>query len=236
LNNRPMFLFRSSLMIGAAILFPALASPASVSVNGTCDFNCSSTALTPGQSTGSVPYNFNVTLADGDKYNIAGTFSNSFPSGTNYGFFPTVTYVGTTPTVAADVVTVDMIQTFSDPALADPDWSGTYSENIPFILTLAGTSASGQLLIDGDSVGLLTVPASAGAGAYDLKNIALLSGITGNPLTADYQLSFTFPDLTPTGTGSGSPPASIPEPAETMLLGLGSLSLLLFKARKFSTK
>jgi hypothetical protein len=223
-------------MIGAAMLFPVLASPASVSVNGSCDFNCSSTALTPGQSTGTVPFNFNITLGDGDKYNIAGTYSNSFPSGTSYGFFPTVTYVGAAPTVAADVVTVDMIQTFSDPALANPDWSGTYSENIPFVITLAGTSASGQLLIDGDSVGLLTVPASSGPGAYDLSDSASLAGITGNPLTADYQLSFTFPDLTPTGTGSGSPPASVPEPAQTMLLGAGSLGLLFLKARKFSNK
>lgn len=221
------FLLRSALVVSASLLLPVMAQSADITVNGVCLFNClvGPGTLLPGQSI-SQSYNFDVAL-NGDLYNISGTISNHFPSSTFLGFFPTVTYVGGVLSTSTDTITLDMLQNFSDPLLVNPSWDGSYNEVIPFDLPTAGESASGQVLYNGQTVGALGPV--FGSGFYTLTNTAVLASLNGNPLTTDYKLSFTFPAGVAPGTFASSP---APEPSEAVLFGIGSLGLLLWKARK----
>jgi len=223
-----MFPIRTLLVAGAVLLSPILAHSAVIDVNGVCQFNCLAGpgTLLPGQAI-TQTYNFDVAV-NGDLFNISGSIVNKFPSSTFLGFYPTITYVGPTLSTSTDTITLDMLQNFADPLLSNPSWDGSYNEVIPFDLPVAGESASGQVLYNGQTVGVLGPV--FGSGNYYLTQVSTLSNLDGNPLDSDYKLSFTFPAGVGPGTIASSPS---PEPAEALLLGLGSLGLLLVKGRKF---
>jgi len=217
-----------------ALVVPVASFSAIIDANGTCVFPSPAACaagpdtLTPGTNIAQT-FNFNVTV-NGALFNVSGTTFNNFPSTTFLGFFPTVTYLGATPLTGTDTITLDMLQNFTDPQLVNPNWSGSYSENIPLILG-PNSSASGQALYDGQTVGQLG-PVT-GSGVYNLSQVSTLNNLDGNPLQTDYKLSFTFGPGTLPGQASSSP---TPEPAETLLLCVSGLGLVLFKSRKLSRR
>jgi hypothetical protein len=205
-------------------------------------------ALTSGGST-TGPYSFNVTAADGDIYNIAGTFSNAFLGGTTLlGFFPTVTYTGNSihgaiDAVAQDTITIDMLQDFTFPG-SGISWAGTYNETLPLNLPVAGSQASGQVLYSTVTGTGTTVDAGGtvgelgpvfGTGMYNLTGTHNISPLDGNYLASDFQFTFVFPGgtATPVGGFISSPVSLTPEPAQTIPAAMGLVGLFLFKARKF---
>jgi hypothetical protein len=215
---------------------------ASGSVPTTCGYgSCTAGALSLGaltfgnSTTGS--YNFDVTAADGDVYDVAGTFNNTFPSTTFLGFFPTVTYVGTTPAASADTITLDMFQDFVYGSDSTNSWSGPYNEKVPVDLSISGTTATGQVFYSSDvdptaqSVGLL--PTADGPGDYFLSGSATLGPLDGDLLIGDLQLTLTFPAGAPPGSSISSP---VPEPTQTIPVTIGLAGLLLFKLRKFRSR
>jgi hypothetical protein len=186
-------------------------------------------ALTVGESTNG-SYNFDITAGDGDVYDVSGTFNNTFPSTTFLGFFPTVTVVSGSA-AGTNTITLDMLQDFST-SIPSPSWSGTYNEKIPFDLA-AGTTADGQVFYSTNtdttpqSVGLLG-PVD-GPGSFYLTASKDLSPLNGDLLISDYQLTFTFPANAAPGTSV----SSVPEPSQTIPLGIGLAGLVLFNLRKF---
>ena len=212
---------------------------ASGSVPTTCGSgNCTAGALSTGALTQGTTtnggYNFNVTAADGDLYNVSGTFNNTFLSGTFLGFFPTVTFQGTS-TVAADTITLDMLQDFTF-GTNSTSWAGTYNEQIPFALS-AGTTAEGQALYSTNldatlqSIGLLG-PVS-GPGNFSLSASKSLSPLDGNLLIGDFQYTFTFAQGAPNGTSGSSP---VPEPSQTIPMAIGLVGLLFFNFRRLRSR
>jgi len=192
-------------------------------------------ALTLGNST-TASYNFNETAPDGDVYNVSGTFANTFLSGTFLGFFPTVSLVSTTA-VGADTITLDMQQDFSAGTDAT-SWAGLYNENLPFVLSAAGTTGEGQVLYSTNldatpqSVGLLGP--GTGPGSYNFSGSATLSPLTGHLLVGDFRFTFTFPEGTLKGAASSSP---VPEPSPAIPAAIGlAACLLLFKLREIPFK
>jgi hypothetical protein len=214
---------KSNALCLTAIL--ALALPAiGISSTITAIVNPGESALTLGGSD-SGGYSFDLSLGDGDEYLVTGTFSNSFPSSTQVGFFPTVKLISGAA-ADTDTITLDMDQDFFDAAAAN--WDGVYTEHIPFILS-AGVTATGQRLISTvddpteQSVGLIT-------GGSHAKS---LSGLNGDELVTDYQLNFTFAAGTPEGSSGTSP---IPEPSQTIPVVMGLVGLVVFKLRKLGSR
>jgi hypothetical protein len=232
---------RHLILLACLLAAPALGISSTVTgieANGTCESgtctsgSLSASALTLGSST-SGSYNFDVTVGDGDVYDVAGTFYNTFPSSTFLGFFPTVTLLSTTA-VGADTITLDMLQDFFYGTDLSTSWSGTYNEKVPVDLSISGTTATGQVFYSTDvdttpqSVGLL--PTAHGPGDYYLSGSASLGPLDGDLLVSDYQLTFTFPEGAPAGSYISSP---VPEPSQTIPVAIGLAGLLLFKLRKF---
>jgi hypothetical protein len=235
------FLSRFAIL---ALALPVAGFSAAIEVNGTCYYgNCSgsnlaSSAVTLGGSDGGT-FNFDVTVGSGktaDIYDVSGSYLNSFPAGTKYGFFPTVTYIGNTSGNAAtpdalnqDTLSLDLLEDFGGNYA---NWDGKYSETIPLVLPVAGSSATGTLIEDGQDVGLLGPV--YGTTTVTLNYTTNLSGLNGSPLISDYNLNFTFPGGTATAPGGyiSSPQSLVPEPAQTIPAVMGLVGLLLFKARK----
>ncbi len=155
----PVVGFSASIGIDVTTSNGVAATPYSVAANGpstSCGYgSCTSASLTSGAigfgASNSGSYGFNITLADGDIYNVAGSFNNTFLSGTYFGFFPKVTFEGNSIhtaagyAVAPDTITLDMLQDFVY-GNNSTDWSGTYTEKIPLVMSnVPGSTASGQL-------------------------------------------------------------------------------------------
>ena len=187
-------------------------------------------ALTQGGSTAG-SYNFNATAASGDVYNVSGTFNNTFLSSTFLGFFPTVTLVSANA-AAADTIKLDMFQDFAF-GNDTTSWDGLYNEMVPFTLSVAGTTAAGQVLY---STNLDTTPQSvgplgpvSGPGSFNLFASNTLSPLDGHLLVGDFQYTFTFPEGAIEGAYISSP---VPEPSQTIPAIVGIVVLLLFSLRR----
>lgn len=231
-------LFPGLVVLALTLPLTALCDTA-ISVNNACQVSdCSAAGLANGALTigtsASGNYSFSVTLADGDIYSIAGNYNNTFPGGTFVGFFPLVTYTGNktqgnVAAVATDVLALDLLQDFTSPG-NNVVWDGTYNESIPIHLSAAGSSATGNVTYDGQSVGVLG-PVS-GPGNFTLTNSKALAGLDGNTLVSDYNITFTFNGGTSVGTSASSP---APEPVQTIPVALGLIALLAAKTRKSRT-
>jgi hypothetical protein len=201
--------------------------------------NCTAAGLAAGaltRGTGTTgAYNFDVTAADGDVYNVSGTFDNTFPSTTSLGFFPTVTLLSTTA-AGADTIKLDMLQDFAS-GNDSTSWAGAYDEKLPFALSAAGSSASGQVLY---GTNLDTTPLSDGPlgpvfgpGDYDFTVNTTLSPLDGHLLISDFQFTFTFPEGATKGSSISSP---VPEPSPTITVAIGLAALLIFSLCKIPFK
>lgn len=230
---------RYLMLLSCLLAFPALGisnTVTGIEANGTCEVGTctsgglSSGALTLGGSTSS-SYNFDVS-ADGDQFDVSGTYNNTFSSGTFLGFYPTVTLLSGT---SAATVTLDMLQDFFYGTDGTTDWSGSYNEKIPLNLS-SGTTGEGQVFYSTDldttpqSVGLLG-PVD-GPGNYYLTTSKTLNNLDGDLLISDYQLAFTFAADSAPGTSV----SSVPEPSQMIPLAMGLVGLLIFSVRKFRSR
>lgn len=216
------------LTVAAALFVPSAGFGASFTLDGTCvqGVACplpsgSGDALSLNESESGVgppsPYNV-LTLGDGDTYSIAWTYSASFNAGgTNIAFDPTVTYTGATPTTSTDVITLDMFENYFATLGIGGNWNGAYTENVALALSGAGpgSSVTGQLCYDGTCLAALT---QSGNGSSNQTNTQTLTGLTSNTLSAEFEYTFDFAP----GTGS------IPEPAQTLPVGLALLSFVCY--------
>lgn len=199
---------------------------------GTCpDPNSTSTAagISPASGTVSGTYNFGYTLTNGDQYQISAAYIASYTTGVSVIFNPTVTYIGTTPAVGVDNISLDLYQNFYD--TTGSSWNGTYCEYFPASVA-AGGSATANLSFDTNSIG--TLSASAGNSSQ-----SKCTGLTFNAaqnasayLNADYNLTFNFAAGTTKGTSESSVTTAVPEPSTMALSVLGSVSLFYFARRR----
>lgn len=217
---------KGSCVVALALAIPAFGTCAAVSVNGVCvSGNCViPDAITyQGSTSGSTS---NTITINGDLFRVDTTSSASFPSGTSFTADPTVTYLGTAPLTHSDNLTVDMYQSFFDPAAIN--WDGTYNEHFPGTIP-DHAMASAETLINGQSIGLL---GSYGPGTYLTSKSADLTGVDGDTVTYDVRLMLDFsPGLTP---GSVFTSSVTPEPAETIpvAIGLAGFGLMAYRRRK----
>jgi len=213
------------VLVSAALLSPSLSRPAAIQISGgagnpvACPVgSCASPdALTVGQAVNLTNFIFDYTFTNGDKFQIAGSYAASFPGGTSIFFNPVATYIGTSASVGNDVLTLDMFQNYSSPGAAN--WDGPYTEHIPLTLSTnagAGSTVSGQIEYDGQSVGLV---GPFGPGVYDVTPPAAnLTGLNGSLLQADVDLVYDFTAGTLNGASASS--SIVPEPAQALPLGL----------------
>jgi hypothetical protein len=208
-----------------AIAVPAIGLSDSVDLNGaTVVFN---------GSTGPTAFNQVITFADGDVFDVSGTYFASYNSnGTSILFQPTVTYIGTSPSVANDVISVDLIQQFFDPRPGT--WDGLYTESIPVnILGAVGAGSSLSSQLSYSSTGEPTEqsvngPSPLTGSSGVLSASANLSGLTGDFLIGDYELTFNLNAGSAPNSGI-STDAAVPEPSE-MLPAILSLAGVLYAA------
>ena len=211
---------------------PFTAQSAAVSVDGTCvsASSCSSpTAISFGQTiTGTIPYT--LTLVDGDKYGISVTYSAAYGNaGSQIIVDPTVTYIGSAPSVATDVISLNFYQSIFDDTPGTFD--GTYSETIPIVVP-ANVEVFGQLFVDGQGLPLLGPFTN---GTFDPNATQALTGLTGDVLAYQYNFTYQFAAGVINGTSTSSPSATLtPEPAQTIpaAIGLGGFALAAFRRRK----
>jgi hypothetical protein len=210
------------LILGLSLCAPFTARSASIAVDGTCELGCSFAApLSDGQST-SGTFDFDYTFLDGDTYDVAGSYSASYSTlnGSTISVNPIVTYEGADPSVGADMIDFQLTQDYFDASCCT--WAGTYSETVPLTLAATagpGSTISGQVLYDGQSVGLV---GPFGPGAYSFSESANLDfgALDSDPtLLADFELKANFGAGTLPGT-SGSANAA-PEPPTGVPFGLG---------------
>lgn len=214
------------------VMLPVLGSSAAIQVNAVCEVGtCSSPdSIGAGQSS-SGAYSLNLTLADGDQYSVAGTYSNRYPP-QELGFFPVVTYTGNnggvlTPSVQTDVLSLAMFQNFYDPT--GSSWDGQYCESIPFnIAPMAG--ATGNVYFDGNGIGLITA-ASGSSSQSVCSNLTFTAAQNASAtMITETLLDFTFLQGSLAGASSLSPS---PEPGAMIPVGFSVLALLgIFGARK----
>jgi hypothetical protein len=220
------------LILGFTLCVPFAAKPAAILVNNTCEGTCSPGALSNGNST-SGGFNFDYTFSDGDVYDVSGSYSASYSNvtGSTIVVDPTFTYVGAAPSVGNDTLEFDLYQFYSDANCCT--WAGTYSETVPLALSSAtgpGSTISGQLLFDGQSVGLA---GPFGPGNYLVSESADLDfgPKDSSPfLLADF--AFTAQFDTGTTPGAGASGAPTPEPAMDLTCGLGLILFVCIARRR----
>jgi hypothetical protein len=193
----------------------------SSSTAGTCTPITSAGALTNGTSNpGS--FNYSIVLADGDKYNFSGVYTGSYSESNGAVLYNSLslTYVGTAPSVATDTIVVDLSEAVYD--TTGTSYDGVYTETSPLCGTAAGSSVSGQYIVNGGANGVLPVLGPhIGAGCGSYAGSASLVGTTNPLLLMDWEYTFT----TNVGTVSNASLGSTPEPAETVPAALALASL-----------
>jgi MYXO-CTERM domain-containing protein len=192
--------------------YTATITPQSVAYGG----SVSSTLTSNGVTASGSGDTFNISVPYNAYYNSDGTFIN---------FYPVVTAAATT--TAVDTIIIDYTQTFT---ASDPSnyFYGTYGETIPYVLG-SGVMASGFLEVG--STDLPTVSFN-GPGSYTgMHSQVISSGLSAGSVTEEYEITFTFADLTPSGTGGSSP---APEPAQMIpaALALAGFGLVALRRRK----
>lgn len=212
------------LMLSALLLVaPVLALASSITVNGTCEAGtCPPTdTLAPGGSVPFTLFGFDV-VVNGDTYLVSGNYkaANTTDSGgtTSFGGDVSAEYIGGSPTAQQDILTIDDLQNYTVPGTYN--LAGTYDEGayLGLIGDAAGSSASFQILYNGDSVGLLGPYTTSGD-----HTASQFLNLSGTSLSADSQFTFSFA----AGTTKGALITTTPEPgglvplAAVLVLGLG---------------
>jgi hypothetical protein len=179
--------------------------------------------------------NFTYSFVNGDTYAVTGTYAASYSTagGSTIAFDPVVTYTGAGPSAGTDTLTLNLLQDYFDTTCCT--WAGNYTETIPLTLSnsaAAGSTISGELLYDNQSVGLIG-PFGPGSNT-GTKTTALDFGAlnTADTLHASYNIYITFAKGTASGASASSPAApAVPEPAMFVPGGLCLLALV-FAARR----
>ncbi len=230
----------SFLVSGLALMLPGLAQPAAVGLNGTCWVgNCSSPdTIGAGTQTGG-SLNSTYTLANGDMFQVTGTYGSSYNSdGTlAVALSPTAVYLGNKTNMSAasqaDMLTFNIWQTFNYTSGSLAGFYGYY-----FISDTSGPIApsstyTGNLALNGTFIGAVTVgtgysgtngfnqgcfDTAANCTSYGFPSL----GVPTNPLTEDQILTLSFG----AGSGVGAAIATVtPEPSSGLLLSIGGLGL-----------
>lgn len=216
------------LVFALSLAAPIALRAEAVSVNAVCVVgNCASPdALSNGQST-SGTFNVSLTFGDGDSYDVSGNYSASYSTvnGSTISINPVVTYTGAAPSLGTDTIQLNALQNYFDPSCCT--WAGNYSESIPLVGVGgfgAGSEMSGQLLYDGQSVGLVgPLPAPGNYLQNKSANLDFGALDTDPTLKAEFEFTFIFGQGTSSGASEGA--SSSPEPASLLLCGLGLLAL-----------
>ncbi len=216
-------------VLGLTLLTPLAMEAGAISINSTCYVgNCANVdSVGNGQST-SGSFDINYTFSDSDEYTISGTYGASYSStgGSTISIDPTVTYIGSGPTLGTDTIVLDFYQNYYDPSCCT--WAGTYTESVPLTANGdfgAGSEMQGELFYDGVGVG--EVGPYAAPGTYfvtESNNLDFGALDSSATLSADYNFQYTFGAGTDPGAGQTS---ATPEPAPFVLCGsalvLGSI-------------
>jgi hypothetical protein len=217
-----MSIARSTKFLRTALLalaIPAIGLPATVNLTGpTVGFNSAYNATS---------FNQTVTFGNGDVYDVSGSYFASYTAngGTLASINPTVTYVGSSPSVANDAITLSFTQAFFDSRPGT--WDGQYTSSTPvniFGTVGAGSSLTAEVFYDGQSLGSETGTSGV------LNSVKTLTGLDGDTLTSNYELSYNLNAGTQPGAGASS--SSVPEPAEALPMGLGLAGVLYAVARR----
>lgn len=213
---------RSKKFLGTALLalvVPAIGLPASITLTGP--------TVGPNSAYNAISFDQTVTFGDGDVYDVSGNYFASYTptGGTVTHINPTVVYVGSSPSVANDSISISFTQAFFDSSPGT--WDGHYTASTPVNImgaVGAGSSLTAEVFYDGQSLG------SATGSSGILNSAADLTGLTGDTLTATYELTYNLNEGTLPGAGVNS--STVPEPAETLPVGLGLAGALYAVARR----
>lgn len=220
------------------LLLASAAFGADVQINGVCVAGtCPPPAGTgdalqlspPGPSSNTGSSSQGVTV-NGDSYTVSWTYSDSFTAGggTTLVVNPTVTYIGGTTTTSTDPIDFNFFQNFY--STAGSSWQGTYTETVPLTLSGglgAGSNVTGELFYTTDTggggggLGLVTLT-TPNTSSTTTNSVVFSTGLTGTTLEGEAEFVFTFDPGTTSGAAASSPPspASVPEPSETLPVGL----------------
>lgn len=200
------------------------ANAAYITVNGSCFAgNCASPDIIPVPGTSPLVFDSDVTLANGDSFNISGQI---FATNTSANFLILnpifdVKYLGPAPS-QADTLNIDITQLYQNNFSV-----GTYSSTLAGFGTGAfgaGSSISVQNVVGGQ--GLPTLGPAGLPGKFNLTDSETLSSL-GNPLTdsLDYTIAM--------GAGSmAGVIVEVAEPGSIATLGLGLIVLAASRRRR----
>ncbi len=224
MNSRAETIVSIAMLGLLCLMLPSAASAdvsASLQINGTCvtgvGLACPVGSPLTVETSVSGSGTKVIMLGDGDTYAVSWGFFDGFPSGWSIGFAPIVTYIGTAPSVANDVITADLIQSYLNPNFLN--WDGGYSEAITAFVSPGvgpGSSASGFLQVDAQALPTFT---QYGPGLTTGAASASLSGLDGDTLTMSVPYTFVFGAATVPGANEAS--YAVPEPVETLPAVLG---------------
>jgi hypothetical protein len=183
-------------VIKLAVFFiaPAIAIPSAISLsiggNTSCEFgDCSNVdSLAAGQSTsGTIHFSFSV---NGDPFSFYAPFSaaNYDPHGTSVGYSPTVTYLGSSPSSQDDKFEIDFWQNYTYSGALNGKSFGESTGAI-ILNTGPGSNFTAQAFYGGQGLGVMG-PFTEGDSSG--SNRVTLSGLSGDPLTFEYQLIYDF--------------------------------------------
>lgn len=194
---------------------------AALNVNGACQLgNCiSPDILPPGSFIGSTSFDFTYRFPDTDTYRLFGYFFASESStGHSIDFMQdlTATFLGNASGSVSqrDGLTADFLQNYNVAFSA-----GTFNEHMTVYLygpLGPGSSATGQLILDGQGLPLMGPFVTPGGHSESFGNV-FLSGLS-NPLLNDFRYVYIFGSGSDVGATIGG---VAPEPESVILAGLG---------------
>jgi hypothetical protein len=230
---RPIFV--SILFLCAAA--PMLASNSGVTVNGSCIAGTCPAAGIPIGTIDTVSFDYNLTLADGDKYLIYGSFTGNNSGGSQVNTYAfQVVYQGSASGGAslADTITVQRDAAFQSSATSE---DFTTSLVGAFGGGIASTSSASSCF---DATFGCLGPVSP-PGSFSQSNTFLLTS-SGGAFLDNKTFVNGFGAGSPVGsyivwgqTGPLTPPASVPEPSTLGFFGVG-VGLLVRKLLRTSPK